>query len=978
MKKGFLQRRRRPGAGSSDDTLSSSPAPARAYAPALTSGQSQNTNSGDGDPLGPSDGLNFSPPGNPSRASGSSSGGGTTPSLVEQEMSPVGNSAGTQTKSTAPDTEGKLHNHNQGGDSSNFLQYGPERSDVDTNRLTTSQSYKDEIGLTTRGSKLDATETRQHEPRARARTSSGSTTPARGPRPAPAPVPRSEVGSGAGARAGAGDRDGDGDGDGARTGAEWRAETGTGARASSDSAGSPEDTTQPKTIGHVFNRIMRNTHNLTASISRTSTPTLETPGRLDQGLATEAGQEQGATELNCPEALSSTQEGAASGSCRTSDPTRKAFFSRMQQQMRQSPKRAARDLDANTEATFTCAICLQIFEDPVVTECKHNFCLECLRLHFRHALQNPRQVQAAQGQARQAHPSTQGDVQGQNVNPPPDQQGTAQSGTVISCPLCRAEVDGQNIRKADGLTAMMQRILTSCTNEGCRASYPLSESKRHQRECEHVITECPLAKMGCEWRSMKRLMNDHLAVCPYYAIRKYFPKVATQYEHIHKLAHSLETVVTRQETTIRNHQNVLNSLQHFQALQISDHFALLRLIFWNPQLLFPSQNRWMAFPFHLLASVLFLVPVIAVGLAQSSGQRIARRASMHFHFPEEGNLNSLVQGILNYSSSSCTRPEECIALSDIAIGDCDNGETSMVCFHLPVEVLLLPVLALCVVFVLEGFHNVRRHHFFAIHIQANHIQAVPTNATPTPAQRQGAQPSQAGLGAPQAEEGSNGATHVPPAQQQQQQQTQQLRFQGVARAVPATRIAPATPEELEKVWLYKVRGFAVGKIAVFLSVWSIVANAFAWSHLLLFLAFLNPIMLDGAVMPSKFITPVCGGALVGFFTKWFEYKALVVLASALALGSYLSPRDASIGFRLGPLVVVAVVSIVCLEMALLFLAFENLAVPRIIKALRESILTSKPRHALRALFSISSIATLVLCWNAIALLLARTQARPLL
>lgn len=40
---------------------------------------------------------------------------------------------------------------------------------------------------------------------------------------------------------------------------------------------------------------------------------------------------------------------------------------------------AASDLSTNLQEEATCAICLDYFMDPVMTDCGHNFCRECIR-----------------------------------------------------------------------------------------------------------------------------------------------------------------------------------------------------------------------------------------------------------------------------------------------------------------------------------------------------------------------------------------------------------------------------------------------------------------------------------------------------------------------------------------------------------------------------------------------------------------------
>lgn len=47
--------------------------------------------------------------------------------------------------------------------------------------------------------------------------------------------------------------------------------------------------------------------------------------------------------------------------------------------LRPTSTMAAPDLSTNLQEEATCAICLDYFTDPVMTDCGHNFCRECIR-----------------------------------------------------------------------------------------------------------------------------------------------------------------------------------------------------------------------------------------------------------------------------------------------------------------------------------------------------------------------------------------------------------------------------------------------------------------------------------------------------------------------------------------------------------------------------------------------------------------------
>lgn len=55
------------------------------------------------------------------------------------------------------------------------------------------------------------------------------------------------------------------------------------------------------------------------------------------------------------------------------DPAESAAF------LRPTGAMAAPDLSTNLQEEATCAICLDYFTDPVMTDCGHNFCRECIR-----------------------------------------------------------------------------------------------------------------------------------------------------------------------------------------------------------------------------------------------------------------------------------------------------------------------------------------------------------------------------------------------------------------------------------------------------------------------------------------------------------------------------------------------------------------------------------------------------------------------
>ena len=118
-----------------------------------------------------------------------------------------------------------------------------------------------------------------------------------------------------------------------------------------------------------------------------------------------------------------------------------------------------------------CAICSGLLEQPVLTECGHTFCADCMWELI-----------------------------------------TRCTGTrnTAPCPECRAPVSKRTIRKASyRLRQVLDEVVLSCPHKGCRWFRKAGEMDQHARRCRHALIQCRWA--GCQATFPRRDTLGHLA-----------------------------------------------------------------------------------------------------------------------------------------------------------------------------------------------------------------------------------------------------------------------------------------------------------------------------------------------------------------------------------------------------------------------------------------------------------------------------------
>ncbi len=123
---------------------------------------------------------------------------------------------------------------------------------------------------------------------------------------------------------------------------------------------------------------------------------------------------------------------------------------------------------------FLCSVCLNVVELPVEhTLCDNNFCSNCLSMLI----------------SRRS-----------------------------CCPLCRGCLKQSNIRPLHRiLKVQYDSLKMKCmhANDGCNASFPLSEKERHENECNYHTIECQY----CQIRLNANDLSTHEATrCPMYPV----------------------------------------------------------------------------------------------------------------------------------------------------------------------------------------------------------------------------------------------------------------------------------------------------------------------------------------------------------------------------------------------------------------------------------------------------------------------------
>ena len=125
----------------------------------------------------------------------------------------------------------------------------------------------------------------------------------------------------------------------------------------------------------------------------------------------------------------------------------------------------------NEARLLLCAICSGLLERPVLTECGHTFCADCVwELITRYT-------------------------------------GTRNT---APCPECRTPVSKRMLRKASyRLRQVLDEVLIRCPHEGCELIKKAGEMDQHVRSCRYALIRCQWA--GCHATFTHRDALNHLA-----------------------------------------------------------------------------------------------------------------------------------------------------------------------------------------------------------------------------------------------------------------------------------------------------------------------------------------------------------------------------------------------------------------------------------------------------------------------------------
>ena len=120
---------------------------------------------------------------------------------------------------------------------------------------------------------------------------------------------------------------------------------------------------------------------------------------------------------------------------------------------------------------FDCGICFDVLDDPTTcSNCKTRFCYDCLSRVLTSS-------------------STHGSAK---------------------CPTCRNTFTSNDLtRDTDFQKFMETQAGVPCPNHGCKENVPLTQLKKHEAECPHILMKCKYASYGCSWTGPKMHLNHH-------------------------------------------------------------------------------------------------------------------------------------------------------------------------------------------------------------------------------------------------------------------------------------------------------------------------------------------------------------------------------------------------------------------------------------------------------------------------------------
>jgi len=527
-------------------------------------------------------------------------------------------------------------------------------------------------------------------------------------------------------------------------------------------------------------------------------------------------------------------------------------------QIRGSPKRG-RPLPKELEGNFTCAICLNFYENPVLTGCEHVFCRECLVQHARHT--------------------------------PPPPAGQQPADQTPLCPLCRTQLGPvDSMVPAEPMKKAMEKFSTSCSNEGCKSTFNILEFKAHHRECEWSVTSCLHVNVGCEWRSLKKEIVGHLEVCPYHAIRKFYPKIYGRLDHVHHLAHSVANHVQRHEAIIGHHHRELLRCQQLDVFSLVDNIKMLNMILLWPQQVKANFLRWMTFPFHVQVSFLYIMPFICVAIVLATGRQHGIPPMDVFKLELNDTYETISRKLLIHRNTSAIpvsmheqyTPSLLVDLLgdpgiEMRLGACTGtswggGEY---CLNVPCFLVWLVVLTLIEIMCLEGVHSRKLPLILPLNTAPVETQ---TATTPDTAVNPPPQP-------------------IPPSTQQPRQQ-QESTEPAHPSSGPGPTIAPEptmgfnvtlrqtvddNPATKNRQWRVHVGPVPLGKVLLFGCALFVVSQSNFMYYLTLLLALILPFSLSDSVVDAKFRNPTLMALVLGFQLAWMEASLVLKVDFALFL-----------------------------------------------------------------------------------------------
>ena len=75
------------------------------------------------------------------------------------------------------------------------------------------------------------------------------------------------------------------------------------------------------------------------------------------------------------------------------------------------------------------------------------------------------------------------------------------------CGICRIAMNNPSRNRI--AENHVKKMLVSCKETGCNMRMPYSKLHEHKEECEYVEVACEYFMLGCNWKGIRKLHNDH-------------------------------------------------------------------------------------------------------------------------------------------------------------------------------------------------------------------------------------------------------------------------------------------------------------------------------------------------------------------------------------------------------------------------------------------------------------------------------------